>query len=251
MTQEITEIDPDSGEVLSYEASPEALDLAAEMALEATIDPVTDQWGELATELLANITDGPHFRKKRRTLLKLAEASYLNIPMSTVFLQPDTCSKMAHYKWRDVDPDYENAYAYLIGDPQSPGIAKITREQELDEDEALAISALVQARTTLRLGTAAAANTLMNALDASDRTQTPLWRERIVAANSILAYADNQAGGTTGPNVTLIEQAIMVTYADPAHRQTGLHDVMSNTQLILEGEVEEDVPPNNAPTADG
>ena len=245
MSSENQEIDPDSGEVLSFHGSQEALDaeFAAELLPDGPRDPISDQWGETASVLLANVTDGPHFRKKRRTLLKLTEAAYLNIPMSAVFQDPGTCSKMAHYKWRDVDPAYEEAYTYLVGDAQSPGLARLTREQELDDDEALAISALVQARTTLRLGTAAAANTLMNALDASDRMANPLWRERIVAANSILAYADTQTGGTAGPNVTLIENAIMVSYAPPEDRQAGLPDGISDDTNIINGEVEEDTPP--------
>lgn len=246
MSSEYQEIDPDSGEVLSFHGSQEALDaeFTAELLPDGPRDPIADQWGEIASDLLANVNDGPHFRKKRHTLLKLTEAAYLNIPMAAVFLDPNTCSKMAHYKWRDVDPKYEEAYLYLVGDAQAPGLARLTREQELDDHEALAISALVQARTTLRLGTAAAADTLMNALDASDRTQTPLWRERIVAANSILAYADHQAGGTAGPSVTLIENAIMVSYAAPDNKHAGLPHVITNeSPNVLEGEVVDDSPP--------
>lgn len=239
---ENVEIDPETGEVVGYDHSDEASDPAE---LIPYTDPIVDQWGEEAQELLAAVTEGIHFRKKRRTLLKLAEATYINVAQATVFKMPDCASKVAHYKWRDVDPDYEAAYLYLVGDPHTPGIAKLTREAELDEDEALAVSALVQARTTLRLGSADAAATLMNALDASDRFGTPLWRERIVAANAVLGYTDNDTGAAAGPSVTLIDKAIMVAYpvSDGMPSSTPDGPTADDEAGVVEGEYTEEQTP--------
>ena len=207
----MSNVDPETGEVLDY------VDDAAVVP-----EFELDQWGEEALLLIQAVVIGPHCRKKRRTLLKLAEAAYLNVSQAAVFRLGDCSSKVAHYKWRKEDEAYEEAYLYLIGDALNPGLARLHREHELDEDEALAISSLVEARTRLRLASADAVRTLVDALDATDRFGA-LWRERIVAANSILDRADAETAARQAPAVSLVDKAIMTVYA-PAHvdQQAGL-----------------------------
>lgn len=201
-------IDPDTGEIIE-EASDEEIANITKFALGA--------WGDDAVTSLHSVIKGPHYRKKRLTLLKLAEAAYLNKSQLQLFREAtegNGCgSRTAHYKWRNNDAAYETAYQYLVGDRANPGVAMLVREQELDEVETLAISALVEARTHLRLLSAEAVNTLGEALYAKDR-YGPLWRERIVAANSILdrsEAADTGKARHTG-SLTLVDQAILTVY---------------------------------------
>lgn len=197
----MVQLDPDTGEILPDSPPTSSFALS--------------NWGEEAIAMLHAVDTGRHYRKKRTTLLRLAEATYLNRSQASVFRDSHTtgvASRVAHYKWRNTDQQYEACYQYLVGDPSTPGVAKLAREQELDEDEGLAISALVEARTRLQLATAEAVKTLVAALSAKDR-YGPLWRERIVAANSILERSDDTAGRSgVGRQVTLVDKAILTVY---------------------------------------
>ena len=187
-----------------------------------------DKWGDEAAELINAVTEGPHYRKKRHTLLSLSDAAYHNFSQAQVFNMASCASKVAHYKWRQVDPAYEAAYLFLIGNNSLPGIARQQREQELDEAEQLAIGALAEARATLRLGAAEASHTLISALEAQN-SYGPKWHERISAANSILDRADRDTATLATPALGIIDHAIMHVYHnDDQHaqdtRQAGLQE---------------------------
>jgi hypothetical protein len=169
-----------------------------------------DGWGDQVDDLLAGIT-GRHHRKKRHTLLKLAEATYLNQSQASVFKLQSCASKVAHYKWRQVDPAYEEAYLFMIGDEDRPGLARVAREEELDALERQAVSAISQARTELRIATADAATALRDALSARDRFG-PDWSIRVKAATAILDRADDETAQRSAVNVTTVEDAIAKVY---------------------------------------
>lgn len=171
------------------------------------------QWEEAAQELLDAITDGQHYRKKRRTIIALADAAYGNRSQASVFTLASCASKVAHYKWRENDPAYEAAYQFLIGDVAKPGLARKQRELEIDEQEQLAISALAEARATLRIHSAEAAHTLVEALSART-SHGPKWHERISAANSILDRSDQETASRAAPPIAIIDNAIMKVYSD-------------------------------------
>ena len=181
---------------------------------EIVLSPDTDdeKWGSTAADLLAAITEGPHYRKKRRTILLLADAAYLNHAMTSVWKVPDAASSVAHYKWLSNDAEYAAAYSFIVGTAVDPGLSRTKREDELDEEELLAVGSLLEARTKLRLFAAKAVNTLGAALDAVDR-YGPQWRERIQAANSILDRADADTASRTAAPTTQIDKAIMTIYA--------------------------------------
>lgn len=183
-------------------------------SLQANNADQPSQWEELAQDLLVNIVDGQHFRKKRRTILALAEAAYINVSQATVYRMPTCGSKVAHYKWRENDPDYEAAYQFLVGDANAPGLARQQRELEIDEQELLAISALAEAKNVLTMAAADAAYTLTDALLAKT-SHGPKWHERIQAANSILDRADTETATKVAPAISIIDRAIMKVYHDP------------------------------------
>ena len=173
-----------------------------------------NQWGDEAASLLANIIGGRHFRKKRLTLLLMADAALYNRPLTSVMDMSEAGSRITHYKWRKVDPAYEAAYMFLVGDHAAPGQARILRERNLDADELRAISSLAEARTQLKLASADAVQTLIESLDASNKWG-PKWHERILAANSILDRADSETAVRSAPALALVDAAIMNVYGAP------------------------------------
>lgn len=213
--------------------------MSTESSLQATTADEQSQWGEEAQALLANIVDGQHYRKKRRTILALAEAAYINVSQATVFRSPNCASKVAHYKWRENDPDYEAAYQFLVGDPALPGLARQQREQEIDEQESLAISALAEAKNVIRMAAADAAYTLTEALQAKT-SHGPKWHERISAANSILDRSDAETATKVAPAINVIDNAIMKVYADDpidATTQAGLQEESDSTESLPDSEI--------------
>jgi hypothetical protein len=190
--------------------------------------PDLDVWGNDAATLLQAVTAGIHYVKKRRTLIALADAAYNNTSQANVFRDKQFASKVAHYKWRANDPDYETAYLYLVGDLSDPGVARISREQELDEDEHVAISALAEARTKLRIASAEAVDTLVDALGATNRFDNPMWHQRILAASAILDRADAETAARSAPALMAVDKAIMTIYSDTTpsihNQQSGLQD---------------------------
>ena len=210
-------------------------------SLQATTDNQLSQWEELAHDLLANIVDGQHYRKKRHTILALAEAAYINVSQATVYRLPGCASKVAHYKWRDNDPAYEAAYQFLVGDAAMPGQARQLREQEIDEQELLAISSLAEAKNVLRMAAADAAYTLTDALQAKT-SHGPKWHERITAANSILDRSDAETATKVAPAISVIDAAIMKVYADePIHaQQAGLPADQPPSKEVANAETEKD-----------
>lgn len=209
-------------------------------SLQASTDDEQSQWGEEAQRMLENIVDGQHYRKKRRTILALAEAAYINVSQATVFRMPGCASKVAHYKWRENDPDYEAAYQFLVGDPALPGLARQQREQEIDEQESLAISALAEAKNVIRMAAADAAYTLTEALQAKT-SHGPKWHERIQAANSILDRSDAETATKVAPAINVIDNAIMKVYADDdidAPRQAGLQKESDSPKSLAYSETE-------------
>lgn len=178
------------------------------------------EWGETTHAMLSMIT-GRHYRKKRATLLHLADAAMLNLAQATVYRKHDCASKVAHYKWRKQDPAYEAAYAYLVGSHEQPGLSRDARAQELDEDEKRGVLALEEARISLRVASADAVAMLIEALQASYKTG-PAWRERIQAAQAILDRADSVTAQKGSLEITTVERAIIQVYGDASIQSAGL-----------------------------
>lgn len=220
---------------------------AAETHTETNI--AKNVWGDDAQRALAAVNDGPHYRKKRLTLLLMADATLRNRPLADVFQLPEAASAPAHYRWRKTDPDYEHAYMFLVGDPAMPGRARIQREKNLDDDELRAISALAEARTKLRLASADAVDTLVDALDAENKWG-PKWHERILAANSILDRADSDTAARQAPALALVDAAIMNIYGHAAD-DAGHPTIIDQRQASLPANLEPAPPePDQAPADD-
>ena len=215
---------------------------------EIMLSPETndEKWGDSAASLIADITEGPHYRKKRRTILLLADAAYLNNSMTTVWKVPDAASSVALYKWLNNVAQYAAAYDFIVGTAVEPGLSRTKREDELDEEELLAVGSLLEARTKLRMYAAKAVDTLGMALDAVDR-YGPQWRERIQAANSILDRADADTATRTAAPTTQIDKAIMTIYAMPDISDT----IQADESDIIDVEPEDEADSHTAePIAD-
>ena len=209
-------------------------------SLQAITADQPSQWEDQAQELLANIVDGQHHRKKRRTIIALADAAYGNRSQASVFTLASCASKVAHYKWREQDLAYEAAYQFLIGDSSMPGLARQLREQEIDEHESLAISALAEAKNVIRTASADAAYTLVDALQART-SHGPKWHERISAANSILDRSDAETATKVAPAISVIDHAIMKIYADDSmddSPQAGLSEEPDSPKSLSDSETE-------------
>lgn len=162
-------------------------------------------WGEEAHKLLKDIK-GQHSHKKRLTLLALADCEYTGEAQGGVFKDPTCGSKTAHYKWLEEDTVYKAAYDFLVGNEETPGLARQKRQEEEDEAELEAVTAVSQARRKLKLLTMDAIKTLECALSFGE------WGESIRAANSILdrnpetmSGTKQQHSGTIARPITIIE----------------------------------------------
>jgi hypothetical protein len=85
------------------------------------------------------------------------------------------------------------------------------RLESIRETEDLTISALAEAKATLKHATTDAVDLLIRALDASNR-YGPKWDERIKAAIAILDRADPDTAGAAAPALQRIDKAIMHIY---------------------------------------
>jgi hypothetical protein len=148
---------------------------------------ISSQWGEEAYRLIMAIPE-PEVRKKRITLLRLADQRLAGLPLVHVFRVPGTGSERVHYaKWLKI-PEYKAAYDYLM--------AEADKERELIEagEMADAVTALELARRKLHLSSPAAVKALVEALDGRgllvDRDGVEHWFDdhstRIRAAQAIL-----------------------------------------------------------------
>ncbi len=214
----LNEVDPNTGEVLDY--TPE---------LEYQPDDPLDKWGEKASSLLRDITYescGRFWRRKRTTILRLADHVLLGKTKVSALSGPDTCATVSYYRWIRTDPIFTAAHDYIIGPLQSynhvgagkleTGVAQIRREQYLDEAETLGISSITEARAMLRIASAEAVATLREALASSDIRKHPQWRERVMAATAILDRADAATANRQPAALTQIDQAILMIYNEQA-----------------------------------
>lgn len=213
-------VNPETGEILP---NTEVLDLEEH--------PELGRWGDIARDALVKVTDGPHYRKKRATILKLAEHAFENLPQHLVWTMPHCASRQAHYKWLKNDENYAAAYHIIVGTVTDPGLARLQRAEIIDEAEDLAITALADARAQLRVATSAAVQTLIDGLSASNR-YGPKWHERIMAANSILDRADPETAAQQAPAQAIIDKAIMHVYGvappklpDPRYNYDDEHSI--------------------------
>jgi hypothetical protein len=238
----LSNIDPNTGEIVDYQAPD---DLALEHAPE---DPL-DKWGEYARTLLEAIdyeASGRWWRKKRATLLHLADAAYLGRTKTSVFKLFETGSVTAYYKWLNNDSAFREAHDHLVGPiangkqlseqaaDNGTGIAHQQREVMLDEHESVALSALIEAKGLLRMHSADAVRTLVDALHSADIRQHPQWRERIMAANAILDRGDSETASRAQPALQQINQAIMMIYNEGGDDE-GTADEEAD---VIEGDIE-------------
>ncbi len=193
-------VNPQTGEILEGK---EVLDLEDH--------PELDRWGDVVRDALEKVVVGPWYRKKRATLLKLAEHAFENMPQYPIWHMEHTGSRQAHWKWMNNDADYAAAFAILVGTVSDPGTARLQRAEIIDEAEDLAVTALADARAQLRVASSQAVQTLVDGLTASNR-YGPKWHERIMAANSILDRADPETAAHQAPQQAIIDKAIMHVY---------------------------------------
>lgn len=173
-----------------------------------------DNWGEQAGVLLRQIT-GQHCRRKRATLLALADGAYAGTSLNEALTGPETGSKTAHYKWLRNDPDYAAAYMHLVGHDDAPGLALRQRQAELDAIEAAAVAAVTEARRTLRLASLDAVRALRDALQATvvfqgADTDAADHRARVAASKEILDRIEDTAPqmGMDVPGLTRLLDAV-------------------------------------------
>lgn len=128
---------------------------------------VLGRWGERAYELLRAIP-APEARKKRTTLLAIADAVIVGRSLVSVFEQPNTCSRTIHYnKWMH-QPEYRAAYDWLVGNDDAPGLARKEAEAaELREYER-ATTQIATARHELQMASLPAVRRMVAALDAEN-----------------------------------------------------------------------------------
>lgn len=232
-TPDIANVDPNTGEMLDYEPD-----------LEFLPDDPMDKWGDEAKAMLSAITYescGRYWRKKRLTLLALADAALLGKPKNTVWQLPDTCTYVSYYRWIAHDPIFTAANDLLIGpvtkganSSPSRGIVQAHRDVSILEAESIAIDALAEARTMLRIASAEAVATLREALASADIRRHPQWRERIMAATAILDRADADTASRQPAALTQINQAIMMIYQEATGEPPA---VVSDSDTIIEGVV--------------
>lgn len=110
-------------------------------------------WGDEAFEILQKITP-PHVRKKRTTIILLADATLAGTTHAAVFKPSTTrraCSQNTHYmKWIH-EPSYKAAYDFLIGTADAPGLSRQRRDAILDQQEAEAVAHIATAHQKLQM----------------------------------------------------------------------------------------------------
>ena len=233
-------VNPQTGEIL-----------AGTEVLELENHPELDRWGDVVHDALQKVTAGPWYRKKRATLLKLAEHAFENMPQYPIWHMEHTGSRQAHWKWMNNDADYAAAFAILVGTISDPGTARLQRAEIIDEAEDLAVTALADARAQLRVASSQAVQTLIDGLTASTR-YGPKGHERIMAANSILDRADPETAAQQAPQQAIIDKAIMHVYGvdsktlpDPKYNfddvptaslPPGKHDTKHTDDMVLDGD---------------
>lgn len=198
-----------------------------------------DAWGEVAMTAMLAVTTND-YRLKRFTLVALADAAFNNESIMAVYDNDKTGTRASHHRWLNDDPAYHAAHTLIVGTVSDPGIARLQRSQVIDEREDMAITALSQARATLRVASASAVATLIDGLSASNK-YGPKWHERIMAANSILDRADPETAVQSAPAQALIDKAIMHVYGatlSPAVLPAG--EPVDTDTVVLEGEYSAD-----------
>lgn len=129
---------------------------------------------------------GPHIKKKRTTVLKLAFAKANGQPMVTIFDQEDTCSGAIWYtKWQN-EPEIKAAYD-----------ACLQRALEYGDQQTVAIESYYQRlrRRSLAAVSAKAPSALAAVmLDGKQRGS-----DRISAANALMGWVDPEAAEKVRP----------------------------------------------------
>lgn len=152
----------------------------------------TRDWGAEAIALLDEIKN-PHARRKRSTLIALADAVLDGQPFARVWERRDCASDNAHYRWLTSDPAYKLAYNHLVGDPSAPGLARQQYEAMTDQMEADAVTAVARARHGIRINSEEAVMALVKALEANrplvidgEVRDYPDTTNRVAAAKALL-----------------------------------------------------------------
>ena len=108
------------------------------------------------------------------------------------------------------------------------------RDVGMLEAESIAIDALAEARTMLRIASAEAVATLREALASADIRKHPQWRERIMAATAILDRADADTASRQPAALKQINQAILMIYNEGVDNAPA---VVSASDAIIDGVV--------------
>lgn len=185
--------------------------------------PETDQSEpDLNTWLTDDIRDllkaiaKPHAPKKRTTVMKLAYARANEIPVKTVFNQPDTCNETIWYtKWQhipEVRAAFEACYNRLLewADEQTAAMQAHYRRKRL---QAIARFA------------ADAPSALAEVMTGGQYKGS----EKISAANALLTWADPEAAGKAQPAPPPAETSLMAVFGQMPVDE--LDQVIDNLQV--------------------
>lgn len=137
------------------------------MARSLTPAQIRQRYGKEAYTLLTRIKRG-EVRKRRRTILALADAVLLGTPRTEVYAEETCLNKRTHFRCLRDDDDYRNAYMHIVGNEEHPGIARRLFLQIVDEETGEAISVLNNAVNLLVDGSYKAALALLESLDAEE-----------------------------------------------------------------------------------
>lgn len=163
-------------------------------------------------EALAAIEE-PHQRKKRVTVLRLAEAKSLGLPIGTVFESSDTCGTVTWYGrskedpgWKD-DPAIKNALEVAIARAQryqdqveAQRFELRSRQIELTKDELVDLT---------KLATQTLADLMMNAGSEKVRleaAETILDRADEATARKLVSSTDISVSDRKGPSMADIRR---------------------------------------------
>lgn len=153
---------------------------------DSDIPSVAYQWMTDEITKLLDAIEGPHARKKRTTVIKLAFARANELPLAKVFNQPETCNESVWYmKWQH-DVGIKAAYD-----------ACYKRAMEWTDEETARLEAHYR-RERLR-SIARWAAQAPGALADVMLDQAQRGNDRISAANSLMTWADPEAAGKAQP----------------------------------------------------
>ena len=157
-----------------------------------TPNQIKRRFGEEAYEALKKVRKGD-MRRRRRTLLALADSVMLGEPKEDVYGTEGILSRRNHYRLLADDEDYRNAYHLLIGTQEEPGIAQRILEARVDEESLGSLQMINRAVNLMVDGSTKAAEAILDGLAAEEMKLDmkggehyhPDTRSRLAAARSL------------------------------------------------------------------